>query len=233
MSDNPSPTLANLIADQLGETDAEPRAQIERVVEVCGAETAQTVLDETLATEAAGGLTVPDGSRRRTPGGVFFHLLRQRIDRDDWKRIQQQAAQALQPPVFPLAWAERAPLVEKAAAQPGFADNIKLTLVGRPRDVKRHDTFVIALLDDNQPIPALPGGVPVVESLPTTYKLFIPAKRWRTLESALRNPQDVLVVEGYAYPHEKAQTILVLAVLATTAGLQSSYRSRQKVKAHR
>lgn len=232
MSDNPSPTLANLIADRLGETEAEPRAQLERVVDICGAEFAQAVLDETLALEAGAGLAVADG-RRRTPGGVFFYLVRQRIDRADWKRILQQAAQALQPPVIPLLWAERASLVEAAAAQPGSADAIKLTVVGRPRDIKRHDTFVITIIEDTQPVPALPSGVPVMESLPTTYKVFIPAKRWRTLESALRNPQDVLVVEGYAYPHDKAQTVLVLAVLATTTGLQTSYRNHQKVKARR
>ena len=34
---------------------------------------------EALAIEAQGGLMLPDGSRRRTLGGVFFHLLRKGV----------------------------------------------------------------------------------------------------------------------------------------------------------
>lgn len=233
MSDNSQPTIAQAIAEQLHEVEAEPRAQIERTVEIYGAELAQAVLQETLEIEAKGGMLVPDGSRRRTPGGVFFSLLRQRISRDEWRRIQQLTTHPPEITAQTMRWAERAGLVAEAAAHPGTVEAVKLTIVGRPRDVKRHDTFVIVVLEDTQPIPALPSGVPVVSELPTLYKIFIPLKRWRTIESALKNPEDVLVVEGYAYPHDKAQTVLVLAQLATTAKLQVAWRDHQKAKARR
>jgi len=64
------------IATQLGETERGPLGQVGRVVGRLGADRARTFLARTQEIEAAGGLMLPDGSRRRTPGGVFFHLVR-------------------------------------------------------------------------------------------------------------------------------------------------------------
>jgi phosphorylated adapter RNA export protein len=68
--------LQAAIADQLGETEALPRRQIRRAVRALGEERARALLAEALAIEAVGGELLPDGSRRRTPGGVFFRLVR-------------------------------------------------------------------------------------------------------------------------------------------------------------
>src|SRR5512135_2659 len=64
------------IAKQLGETEAGPLQQLAMVVKQLGPEQALAFLQEALAIEANGGLMLPDGSRRRTPGGVFFYLVR-------------------------------------------------------------------------------------------------------------------------------------------------------------
>ena len=69
--------LAAAIAAQLGETLGGPIGQIRRVVQTLGAERARALLAEALAVEERGGMVLPDGSRRRTPGGVVFHLVRQ------------------------------------------------------------------------------------------------------------------------------------------------------------
>src|SRR3954469_19380759 len=60
----------------LGETEALPRRELGRVMRVLGEERARALLAEARAIEAAGGQLVPDGRRRRTPGGVFFALVR-------------------------------------------------------------------------------------------------------------------------------------------------------------
>src|ERR1700694_152526 len=71
----PTPNMvATMIADRLGETVIGARAQIKRIVQVLGRSQALALLEETLRVEENGGIMVPDGSRRRTPGGVFFHL---------------------------------------------------------------------------------------------------------------------------------------------------------------
>jgi hypothetical protein len=75
-------TAAN-IAQQLGETDPIPQEQIRRIVERLGAEAALTLLRETREIEAQGGMLLPDRSRRRTPGGVFFYLVRSRTSKKD------------------------------------------------------------------------------------------------------------------------------------------------------
>lgn len=54
----------------------EPRRDlIENVVKTLGEAMAIRFLNESLTIESAGGLMTTNGSRRRSPGGVFFHLV--------------------------------------------------------------------------------------------------------------------------------------------------------------
>ena len=82
-SPNSLDETAAIIAQELGETDPIPQEQIRRIVERLGAEAALTLLRETLEIEAQGGMLLPDRSRRRTPGGVFFYLVRSRTSKED------------------------------------------------------------------------------------------------------------------------------------------------------
>ena len=72
----------NTIAKALGEADEGPLAQIKAVVDNLGEQACLTLLAETDKIEKAGGLMRGDGSGRRSPGGVFFFLARQRLPRD-------------------------------------------------------------------------------------------------------------------------------------------------------
>src|SRR5450432_4264763 len=72
----------NTIAKALGESDEGPVAQIKAVVDNLGDPACLTLLAETEKIEKAGGLMRGDGSGRRSPGGVFFFLARQRLPRD-------------------------------------------------------------------------------------------------------------------------------------------------------
>jgi len=71
--------LARAIATVLGETLPPPLRTITRIVDRLGSAGARALLGQALTVEAQGGLTLPDG-RRRTPGGVFFFLVRQSPD---------------------------------------------------------------------------------------------------------------------------------------------------------
>jgi hypothetical protein len=75
------------IAKALGETDEVPMGQIRGVVAALGEAEGQKLLDETRDVESKGGMMLPDGSRRRSPGGVFFYLSRQRLSAEDKQRI--------------------------------------------------------------------------------------------------------------------------------------------------
>ncbi|XP_051973960.1 phosphorylated adapter RNA export protein-like isoform X2 [Xyrauchen texanus] len=71
--DEPEDRVINEIAHRL----MEPKKDlIERVVRVIGVKKAIELLSETATIEQNGGLYTVDGSRRRTPGGVYLNLLK-------------------------------------------------------------------------------------------------------------------------------------------------------------
>lgn len=65
------------VADEIAHRLREPKKDlIERVVAVIGTKKAIELLGETATLEESGGVYTLDGSRRRTPGGVFLNLLK-------------------------------------------------------------------------------------------------------------------------------------------------------------
>jgi hypothetical protein len=79
-------TVSN-IAKALGEVEEIPLTQIAGVVRVLGDDSALSLLKETQEIEAKGGQLLADGTRRRSPGGVFFQLARKRLPPDERKEI--------------------------------------------------------------------------------------------------------------------------------------------------
>jgi hypothetical protein len=71
------------IAKALGESDEIPLGQIAGVVRVLGEELSLKLLEETREIETKGGMMLPDNSRKRSIGGVFFFLARQKLSHDD------------------------------------------------------------------------------------------------------------------------------------------------------
>ncbi|NP_001003995.1 phosphorylated adapter RNA export protein [Danio rerio] len=65
------------VIDEIAHRLMEPKKDlIERVVRVIGNKKAIELLSETATIEQSGGLYTVDGSRRRTPGGVYLNLLK-------------------------------------------------------------------------------------------------------------------------------------------------------------
>lgn len=65
---------AAMIADTLGETAPGTRQNIVRIVQALGRTQSHQLLAKALEIEENGGMMLPDNSRRRTVGGIFFHL---------------------------------------------------------------------------------------------------------------------------------------------------------------
>lgn len=78
------------IAAALNETEERSQALIARSVAALGIEAAQALRAETERIEAAGGLLTVDGSRRRTPGGVYMFLLKQQLTEAGKKDVLKQ-----------------------------------------------------------------------------------------------------------------------------------------------
>ncbi len=107
--------LNQQIAAQLGETQYVPFAQIGRIIERVGPEVAQAFADEAVALAAAGSMLTPDGIPR-TVGGIFFFLVRQRVDPALTKEIFLRPAtlrSMQQEPASPQS--RRTPATEAAA----------------------------------------------------------------------------------------------------------------------
>ncbi len=137
-----------LTVDTLAEALQEPnRPFLTQVLRVLGQDRCAAILADTLTCEAHGGMLTRDGTRRRTPGGVFFQLVRERATARERRRLflrptpQPGAGPPQQAPQAPtaLTWDEASTLMQTlATAPPGEARTMKLTLIGRPGKVEAH-----------------------------------------------------------------------------------------------
>ncbi len=239
-----SPTALQAIVDeiatQLGETEEEPIRQIRRAVRVLGEERTRSLVAQTLEIEAAGGLMLPNESRRRTPGGVFFHLMRANIEHKEWYRIfrpqtttqnkgtrtDQTGTGTVTPP---FDWTTFGAAATEAMSSAGEATTVKLTVIGRPgKIVERGDVALVALRSEK--VPSLPKGVPAPPSPTVDYMVLVGMKQWRKVAEVLAaDPADKLLIEGYPTIQPEFAGITVYATSATTTGIQAGKRAAQTV----
>ncbi len=81
------PQLVQGIAGELGETEDVAQMLIKRIVRTLGEERTRELVRQAQAVEATGGMMLPDGSRRRTLGGVFFKLAKEQVTPEERGRI--------------------------------------------------------------------------------------------------------------------------------------------------
>jgi len=193
-----------LTVDTLAEVLQEPnRPLLTQVLQILGPDRTTAVLTDTLHWEAHGGLLTTDGTRRRTPGGTFFQLVRQQARPHERQRLfprppsQHRQGQPQAPAV--LTWEEASALVQTlATAPPGEARTMKLTLIGRPGKVETRGQAVVFQMQGKPPGP-LPKGLPPLPPGPAlTWTVMVALRPWnRVHESVATNPEDQLIIEGY------------------------------------
>src|SRR3712207_1600217 len=230
--------VAQQIADQLGETEKTPLAQIRRMLQTIGPERTQAFVDQALAIEAKGGMLLPDGSRKRTLGGVFFRLVRDQVSEAErraiwpyppWQQRTQRSKAPVAPTVVqlpPFQWEQADEVIAAVTNHPGEASTVKVTIIGRPSEiVERQGVIILAL--QSTAIPSLPKGLPAPPAQPTKYLVFVSQKQWKRVAEALQNPEDKLIIEGYPVHHPRFTGITVYATQVTTTRLQAAKRQQQ------
>jgi len=244
---NPLQTAAAQVAAQLREQAPGPRAQIWRIIRTIGVARTEAFVTQALDADANGGMLIPDGSRKRTLGGIFFYLVRTQITDDEalrinpawrgqpWKRRApakpKPPTPPVPPPLLPFVWDEAAPIIAELLANVGDASIVKVTVIGRPTQVVERQGVVVVALRSTKP-PTLPKGLPPLPATPTTYMLFIQQKQWTKVQDALQQPDDALIVEGYPVHEPRFAGITVYATQVTTKVLQAAKRKEQPANRH-
>ncbi len=223
------------ISDQLGETEWGPRKLIEAVVDLCGVEFAQQLLEESVRIEAEGGMMVVNDERKRTIGGIFFYLARGRMPLETRKIVfpphNLKAKKKKKPGMSSLKWAERAAVLSPLLEEKGVATTVKVVLIGRPGRIdKRKDLTITTMSHVNKPS-ALPKGVPLPPTTPTVYTVYIGAKQWNKVAEAITDPADALIIEGTCAFDKEIGGVAVFATSVTTKALEAEKRERQKAAA--
>ena len=231
LTKNQAQAAAKEIAKQLGESKRKPQTQIAQIIHACGLAFAESILSETLSVEAAGGLMTINGRRRRTPGGVFFYLARGKMPEDARNKIfpnwytdlKERRDHESQFPEF--VWQERLGLLDAAMNDSGEAEDVKVTLTGRPGAIERHQYLVVTSMESAiPPDKVFPKGVPQPDSEPVRYVTYISSKQWEKVETALEDPKDQLIVEGMCAVDPELGGMAVYATYVTTRRLQSKAR---------
>ncbi len=234
--------LADAIAKALGERNI---ALLRIVIDAIGPEQAQQHLAATLEIEAAGGMMTADGSRRRTPGGVFFQLVRKAMPgpmrRKIWPVVRTakapgQNAAPIQPhakptPLPALTWEDAKQLISQAIQSIGEARTVKITLIGRPgRVVEQANCVVVAMKGKESP--SLPKGLPTPPAnSAVTWAVFIATKQWAKVKDSIqKNGEDQLIIEGYPLIDPKSQASVVLALSVKSVAQERAQRATQKDK---
>lgn len=226
MSEQPQPTIRQRvteIAEALGETEPQPLEQIRRIIKVMGADFAEELLRETQTVEAEGGMFLERENRRRTPGGVFFFLARNRMTKPQRGKVFANPISSEKTPVPPLDLPEALQALTKHF---GKASTVKLTVIGRPTQVvDRGEVVIFGLVSDK--VPALPKGLPALPQQ-TKYLVLVAKKQWNKVSEAIKAEDDVLIIEGYPAFEPRHAGITVYALSITTKKQQQAKREAQQ-----
>ncbi len=103
---------------------------------------------------------------------------------------------------------------------------MKVTVIGRPTSVVEQGNTVILMLTHNSPLPPMPKGFPIPTVMPTTtYIVYVGVKQWRGVETVLKDPEDVLIIEGALTWDAELQAIAVFTTKIASKMKQRAMRA--------
>jgi hypothetical protein len=216
----PPAQLGREIAIRLEEPN---RGLVYAMVQNLGPEAALSLYEEVMRIEAEGGMATNDGSRKRTPGGLFIYLAKGHLRGKEPERKPRPVAPTA-PPIEPFVWEDRVSYHATLQEDLGVAGSAKLTVTGRPGRIVQRGDVVMAVLR-NEKAPALPKGLPQPPT-PTDYIVYMTAKQWAKVSAALADPADILIVEGYPAFDERLKALSVFALAVTTKVTQAAKRPK-------
>jgi hypothetical protein len=215
VSEETQKAAVDRIAKELGEHARQPLKQLRAIVKHCGVEFADRMVAEAKEIEANGGMMIRDGSRRRTLGGVFFFVAKDRMTDEQrntifvptWRKNRFTPPKHL--PSFDFD--QRADIRAEIIQNPGEAKEVYIKLVGRPGDLKKYQEVVMTTVEHELPLPSVPRGVPEIPPEKTTFTVYIGLEQWSKVEKQLSDPDRLMQVEGLCVYDEAMPGITVYA----------------------
>lgn len=221
------------------------------VVTYLGIERSKEFLRQTRRIEEKGGMSINNGNRRRTPGGIFFFLVKQNIEFEEFeqifpplqiftpeemkeqRRLQRRSKKEKLREEVSEAWENRVDPIKELlkSKEIGESKNMRVTLIGRPGKLRAQRGFVMTTMRAPDRSPSLPRELPKPPESKLVYLVCIGQKQWRRVEKAIRNPEDVLIIEGYLTYEKKLKKMAVFAQMVTTKFIQQKLRETQRAKA--
>lgn len=203
--------MDTLTPDMLAAALQEPNTSLlARVLMRLGEERCQAILADTLTIESTGGMLVHSGKRRRTPGGVFFELVKQRstakeryfIFANETPTPAKQTQQAT--PAQPQA-AMVLLTLDQWKGLPPMPVTATLKLVLRDVPQTREKDGMVFMMLQNEP-KGLPKGINL-DSGP--LYLSSPLKQWKTActraeQIRATGTPALLIVEAHVSTREGA-----------------------------
>lgn len=214
------------IAKQLNEPNTE---LIGKIVNAIGIERVNEYLQKTLTIEAEGGMMTRDGERRRTPGGVFFYVVKDNLSKAEQKQIfpKMPGTQPKKKVIQAVSWEDAQKIAVAINQTPGKGATVKLTLVGRPKKVAKAGEGAVVVSLQGKPPGALPKGLPVPPETGITWAVFIVNKQWNKVKDSMsQNANDSLIVEGYPLV-DKNGVGIVLATNVKSKLMEQAARETQ------
>ena len=234
-----------LTAETLAEVLQEPKGGLLRqVLRTLGPERTAAILTDTLQCEANGGMLTHDGTRRRTPGGTFFQMVRERVSPPERRRLfpsrtlqpegqTPRPTQAQpQPPPQVLTWDEVPIIMQTLATQPaGEARTMKVTLIGRPGQVETRQQCVVFQMQGKPPGTFPKGLPPVPATPPLTWTVMVAIRQWnRVKDSVTAHQDDQLILEGYPVIQGTQHVLMVQSCLSMLQQRAQKQAQQQQVE---
>lgn len=215
------------IAAQLNEPNTE---LIGKIVNTLGIERVSEYLQKTLTIEVEGGMMTLDGKRRRTPGGVFFHVVKGELSKTERKQIFPKllGTQTKKKVIQAVRWEDAQKIAVAINQSPGKGATVQLTLVGRPKKVAKAGEGAVVVSLQGKPPGSLPKGLPTPPDTGITWAVFIANKQWNKVKDSMTaNAEDALIVEGYPLV-DKNGVGIVLATNVKSRLMEIATRETQK-----
>ena len=199
-----TPTFAKTLAEKLGETNQVALEQIEGVLNICGEDFAREILEETLKIEADGGMMTFKGDRKRTTGGVFFAVAKDKMTAEQraavfpqksWRQMRESQRSKIRENI--MDFGERSKVIERIKSKGEIVD-VRVKLMGYPGDIRRQGETIVTQMEHLAGGASLPLGVPEIPDNPTLYTVYIANQQWKKVQKSFDkgNKDNWLVVEG-------------------------------------